>query len=112
VNNGGMLIVGGDSSHFTQEVGEGSPGSINLKGTGSMIVDGDGGWHLDLNGGRGHIDIEAGYLKVLGDYRTPLQDYVNHGWITSYGGLLPRYSLKVSFLDGYTYVKTIDQYGD
>ncbi|MEN6383921.1 MAG: hypothetical protein ABFD79_01855 [Phycisphaerales bacterium] len=108
VNDGGMLIIGGENCHFTQEIGEGCLGFINLKGKGCMIVNGDGGWHLDLNGGRGHIDIEEGFFKVLGDYRKQIQEYIDYGWITSHRGLSDRYSLEVSFYEGYTYVKTID----
>ena len=104
VYNGGTLNVG--LGGWAINVGEAAPAAINLKGNGSMEVDGDGGWHMNLYSGRGHIDIEAGQLKVKGDYRTQLQGYVNNSWITSRGGATPHCFPVVSFLDGYTYVKT------
>lgn len=105
VYSGGLLKVGDGGWAIT--VGEGTAGgSINLKGTGSMEVGGDGAFHMNLNSGRGHIDIEAGQLKVLGNHQTALQTFVNNGWITSRGGSSEHCSLVVSYLDGYTYVKT------
>ena len=86
VLDGGLLKLG--DGGWVVNVGEavGASGHINLKGNGSMIIDGDGGQHLNLFSGRGHIDIESGYLKVLGDHRNQLQGYIDNGWITSYGG--------------------------
>jgi hypothetical protein len=95
VNDGGNF-----RGHYAN-VGEVGSASINLNGNGIMEVTG-----VNLYGGRGHIDIEAGYLKVLGDYRTQLQNYVNNGWITSHGGLSSRCSLTVTFFGGYTFVKS------
>ena len=106
VDNGGTFIVGGTGGGAIN-IGEAAPASINLKGSGSMIVNGDGGWHLEFYGGRGHIDIESGELKVLGNYVSALQTRVDSGWITSHGGGSPHCALAVSFLDGYTYVKTV-----
>jgi hypothetical protein len=107
VYDGGTLNITGQPGYAaTTSVGEVASAAINLKGTGNMVIGGDGGWNLELNSGRGHIDIEAGSLKMLGDYRTQLQSYVDNGWITSHGGYSPRCSLAVTFLDGYTYVKT------
>jgi hypothetical protein len=83
VNSGGLLKVG--LGGWAIGIGQGAAGGcINLNGSGSMVIDGDGGWHLDLYGGRGHIDIESGSLKVVGDRRTELQGYVDNGWITGY----------------------------
>ncbi len=48
-------------------------------------------------------------LKIgasVGDVRTQLQGYVDNDRITSYGGASPFCFPVVSFLDGYTYVKT------
>jgi hypothetical protein len=104
VFNGGTLKVG--SGGWAINIGEGAPAAIYLKGNGSMEVEGNGAWNMNFNNGRGHIDMEAGQLKVLGDHRTELQSCVNNGWITSHGGYSPRCSLAVTFLDGYTYVKT------
>jgi hypothetical protein len=103
VYNGGILKAG--VGGWAVNVGELGTANINLKGNGSMEVGGDGGFHLSMNG-HGHIDIEAGQLKVLGDYHTQLQGYVNNGWITSHGGANTHCSPVVSFVDGYTYVKT------
>jgi hypothetical protein len=85
VNNGGLLKAG--LGGWAVEMGEGAAGGrINLNGNGSMIVDGDGGWHLEFYSGRGHIDIEGGSLKVLGNWVGPIQTRINNGWITGYDG--------------------------
>lgn len=63
-------------------------------------------WPLSLNDGLGHIDLEAGYLKVWGDYSGVLEYYVNSGWITSHNGENPRCVPVVSVIEGNTYVKS------
>jgi len=83
VFSGGTLNVG--EGGWGINVGQAAPGRINLNDTGNMVIDGDGGWHLNLYSGRGHIDIEAGQLKVKGDHRTELQSCANNGWISGYG---------------------------
>jgi hypothetical protein len=80
-------------------------GFVNMKGTGSMVINGNPTGAIEMTS-KGHIDIEAGELKVLGDYQTLLQGYINNGWITSHGGQSPRCTLAVTYVDGYTYVKT------
>jgi hypothetical protein len=104
VYSGGTLKVG--YGGWPINIGEVASSNINLIGTGSMEIGGDGGWYLNLNSGRGHIDIEAGQLKVLGDRRTELQNFINNGWITSRGGNSSHCYLIVTYVDGYTYVKT------
>lgn len=84
VNNGGTLNVG--VGGWAIGIGEAAPASINLNGSGNMVIGGDGGWHLELYSGRGHIDIEAGSLKVLGNYVGPVQSRIDSGWITGYNG--------------------------
>jgi hypothetical protein len=85
VNSGGLLKVG--LGGWAIDMGEGAAGGrINLNGNDSMIVDGDGNRHMEFYGGRGHIDIEGGSLKVLGDWRNPLDLRVSYGWITGYDG--------------------------
>jgi hypothetical protein len=90
VNSGGKLnIVGNVVNGYaaSASVGVAAPGRINLNGTGNMVIDdGIGSWDLELNSGRGHIDIEAGSLKMLGDWRTNLAGYIASGWITGYDG--------------------------
>jgi hypothetical protein len=75
-------------------------GTINLKGgiltTASPVT---------INP-TGLINIEAGTLKVLGNYQTALQAYVNSGRIVSRSGSSPHCTLAVSYVDGYTYVKS------
>ena len=75
-------------------------GTINLKG-GTMTVNSG----LTINP-KGRIDIDKGTLKVLGDVRTLLQGYITAGKITSRSGLSPHCVPEVSYLNGYTYVKT------
>lgn len=85
VNNGGLLKVG--FGGWAIDMGEGTAGgAINLNGNGSMIVDGDGGWHIEFYGGRGHLDLESGSLKVLGNWVGALQTRINNGWITGFDG--------------------------
>ena len=60
-------------------------GFINMTGTGSMVINGNPTGAIEMTS-KGHIDIEGGALKVLGDYQTLLQGYVNNGWITGYDG--------------------------
>jgi hypothetical protein len=85
VFNGGLLKVG--YGGWAIDMGQGAAGGrINLNGNGSMIVDGDGNWHMEFYGGRGHIDIESGSLKVLGNWVGALQTRINNGWITGYDG--------------------------
>ncbi|MEN6386251.1 MAG: hypothetical protein ABFD79_13785 [Phycisphaerales bacterium] len=105
VYSGGLVRVGAWHCNIGNSGTQaGAGGTVNLKGTGSMEVNTTtGGILMTANG---HIDIEAGQLKVLGDYRTQLQGYVNDGRITSNGGNSPHCVPAVSFLDGYTYVKT------
>jgi hypothetical protein len=98
VYDGGSVVAGTCTVGF---VDSNVTGTINLKKSGSMTVNGP----LTMNP-KGHIDIETGQLKVSGDYRTQLQGYVNNGWITSYGEASPRCFPVVSLLGGYTYVKT------
>jgi hypothetical protein len=102
VYSGGTLKVG--NGGWPINLGEVASANINLIGTGNMEILGD--WNLNLYSGRGHIDIEAGQLKVLGDHRTELQTFINSGWITSHGGNSTHCYLAVTYVDGYTYVKT------
>ncbi|MEN6386096.1 MAG: alpha-galactosidase [Phycisphaerales bacterium] len=104
VYSGGVMRVGtwhcNIGNNGTQA---GAGGRVYLKGTGRMEVNAGGGIVMTANG---YIDIEAGEIKVLGDYRTQLQGYINNGMITSNGGNSPHCIPVVSFIDGYTYVKT------
>jgi hypothetical protein len=99
IADGGLLTVGNLGSAC--QIGVAGPGEIHMTGTGSMTTQ-----TLPVFGASGSLDIEAGQLKVLGNYQTQLQGYVNNGRITSYGGKSRRCFPVVSFLDGYTYVKT------
>ena len=102
VYNSGLLTVNGVfnvSNSGTNLPGAG--GTINLKGG---ILVGESGLGVVINQ-QGHIDIEAGTLKLKGDQRSQIQGYINNGWITSHNGS-PHCSPVVSYLDGYTYVKT------
>jgi len=77
---GGSLVVGawGCTVGFA---GADATGTINLNQSGSMTINSG----LTMNP-KGHIDIESGTLKVLGDYVTQLQGYIDNGWITGYDG--------------------------
>jgi hypothetical protein len=103
-SNGTMNIH--DGATFTNgtlgcNIGETGTGTINMTGTGSLVTASP----VTMNG-LGRIDIEAGSLKVLGNYVTQLQGYVNNHWITSHGGVSPRCVPAVSFHDSYTWVTT------
>jgi hypothetical protein len=103
-SNGIMNIH--DGATFTNDswscnIGEAGPGTINMTGTGSMVTASP----VTMNG-LGRIDIETGFLKVLGNYVTQLQGYVNNHWITSHGGVSPHCFPVVSFHDSYTWVTT------
>ena len=105
VYSGGVMTAGAWHCNIGNTgTQEGAGGRVNLKGTGSMNVNttSDG----ILMTANGHIDIEAGQLKVLGDYQSQLQGYINAGLITSNGGNSSHCYPVVSYLDGYTYVKT------
>lgn len=39
-------------------------------------------------GGIGTMDIAGGTLIIAGDYTSTIQDYIDDGWITAYGGVL------------------------
>jgi hypothetical protein len=93
VNEWGCTVGFGDIAAETT-------GTVNLKG-GIMTIQGA----LVINP-KGSINIESGTLKVFGDVRTQLQGYVDNDRITSYGGASPFCFPVVSFLEGYTYVKT------
>ena len=100
IENGATLVVnswGGDI------VGHAGTGVVNMHGTGSMEF--RSGTGLTIGTGS-RIDIEKGQLKVMGDWHTKLQGYIDDGRITSNDGYSPHCFPVVSFLDGYTYVKT------
>ena len=99
IADGGLLTTG--TLGVACQIGVAGPGEIHMTGTGSMTTQ-----TLPVFGTYGSLDIQGGSLKVAGDYRTQLQGYVNSGRITSHGGTSPRCFPVVSFLDGYTYVKT------
>ena len=104
IYSGGLMTVGTWHCNIGNNgTEEGAGGRVYLKGTGSMNVNAAGGILMTANG---HIDIEAGQLKVLGDYQSQLQGYINAGLITSNGGNSSHCYPVVSYLDGYTYVKT------
>ena len=84
VNNGGSFILGGGGGGSVG-IGEAKSGVINLNGDGSMVINCNT-WTLELYAGRGHIDIESGSLKVLGNWVGPLQSRIDSGWITGYDG--------------------------
>jgi len=94
VNEWGCDVGFADANAFD------ATGTVNFKG-GIMTI--QGALVINL---KGLINIEAGTLKVFGDVRTQLQGYVDNGRITSFGGVSPLCFPVVSFLDGYTYVKT------
>jgi len=83
VNSGGHLILG----YWTSTIGFAgagvgdATGTINLNGTGDMINYSA----LTINA-NGHIDIEGGFLKMLGDVRAQLDGYRTAGLITGYDG--------------------------
>jgi len=83
VNNGGSMTLGyWNSTVGFAGAGPGdATGKINLNGNGTVRNYSD----LTMNP-NGHIDIEGGWLKMLGDVRTKLNGYKNNGWITSYDG--------------------------
>jgi hypothetical protein len=84
-------------------IGDAGTGIVNLRGTGSIEFKSGTGLTIGANG---HIDIEKGQLKVVGDWRIKLQGYIDNGRITSFGGNFARCVPKVSYQSGVTYVKT------
>ena len=86
-------------------VGTTGSGFINLRGNGSMIVDGT--FTMGATPSVSKIDIQTGQLSVLGDHRTQLQGYINNGRIVAYSGAgtvnAPTYS------GGYTTVTAVPQ---
>ncbi len=85
VNDGGLVTVTEGfyvSNSGTNQVGTG--GTINLNGTGSII--GNWGYGVQLINSYAHVDLEAGYIKLLGDQRGQIQGYINNGWLTAYDG--------------------------
>jgi hypothetical protein len=81
VNSGGNLIT---SSWIN--VGSTEAGSLNLNGTGSVTMNVGDSWLIELFGGRGHIDVEAGKFRISGNEVGPLQARIDNGWITGYDG--------------------------
>jgi endoglucanase len=86
IGNGGLLTIGAWGCY----VGMAGAGTINLNGTATMIVCGseettEGHPGITM-GSTGHIDIEDGALKVNGDRRKQLADYIAAGKITGYDG--------------------------
>jgi alpha-galactosidase len=84
VYSGGLLTTGnvltGCDIGFASGTGY---GKVNLKGTGSMNVGGGSGLNIYATG---HLDMEAGKLRVAGNQITQLADYIASGKITGYGG--------------------------
>ncbi len=99
VYDGGALNIG-TWGVKVGTVGATGTGTINLIG-GTMTAQSG----LTINPA-GLINIVSGQLKVAGDYRTQLQGYVDAGRIISRGGLSSHCYPVVTYIDGYTYVKT------
>jgi beta-glucosidase len=104
----GVINIANDATFVANSwggdvIGEAGTGFINMHGTGSIEF--RSGLGLTIGAGS-CIDIESGQLKVKGDYRAELQGYVDAGKIISRGGLSSHCFPVVSYLDGYTYVKT------
>jgi len=82
------INIGDGSSYYVgwwgTNVGMEGIGNINLDGTGLFATyNSAAGLLMNSNG---HIDIEAGYVAVAGDFQAVLQGYINNGWITAYDG--------------------------
>lgn len=85
VYNGGSLLVGTGACNIGTG-GTTSVGRVNLKGNAAMTVMAATGISMGALPAAAKIDIEAGYLKVVGNQVAQLQSYINNGRITGYNG--------------------------
>ena len=85
VYNGGSLLVGTGACNIGTG-GTTSVGRVNLKGNAAMTVMAATGISMGALPAAARIDIEAGYLKVVGNQVAQLQSYINNGRITGYNG--------------------------
>ena len=77
---GGTITVGN-----TLLLGETAGGTAHLYLDGGIIDTQNFGMRVNA-GAIGTMDITAGTLIIDGDVRTTIEDYIDSGWITGYGG--------------------------
>jgi len=79
MNGGSLTLTGGMTVAWLSN----STGHLNLNG--GIITAGNFGMSGDANS-VGTMDVKTGTLIINGDKLSPVQGYIDNGWITAYGG--------------------------